>query len=354
VVAGLSDIGIDDEDVRDGVAGTVAKIQLLCQRIQRVTATPGREPRWLLLIHQIPPKPAYLRVKVWRRLLAMGAVAIKSSVYVAPRSDAAQEDFEWLVREIVDGGGEASICEARFVEGLEDDHVEALFNAAREADYREVADAAKTIARRGRQDVDPEVSRLRIRLTAITAIDFFGAPGREIAEGLVGELEHAAVPRGVAAARFARPDELRGRTWVTRKGVHVDRIASAWLIRRFVDPEARFKFVPSRGYRPVRGELRFDMFDAEFTHEGDRCTFEVLRARLGVDDPALGPIAEIVHDIDLKDGKFGRPEVAGVDALVIGLARAHRDDEARVARGAAALDDLYEYFNRGRSGGRTA
>jgi hypothetical protein len=288
----------------------------------------------------------------------MGAVAIKNSVYVAPKTDESQEDFEWLLREIVQGGGDATICEARFVEGLEDRHVEALFNAARESDYRQIAEEARAIAQRGlaeggRLQSETDASRLRSRLTAVTEIDFFGAPGREIADGLVSDLERTVHGPGAAKARGLRPNEFKGRTWVTRKGVHIDRIASAWLIRRFVDPDARFKFVPSRGYRPEGGEVRFDMFEAEFTHDADLCTFEVLLARFGLDDRALRPIAEIVHDIDLKDGKFGRPEVAGVEALVAGLALAHRDDEARLARGAATFDDVYEYFRRKRSGERT-
>lgn len=131
---------------------------------------------------------------------------------------------------------------------------------------------------------------------------------------------------------------------MTRAGVHVDRIASAWLVRRFIDPEARFKFVPAKGYAPEPGELRFDMFEAEFTHEGDRCTFEVLLARAGLDDPALTAIGEIVHDIDLKDAKFGREEASGIAHLIEGLSAANRDDQARIDRGAAMLDDLCEYF----------
>jgi len=318
---------------------------------------PARDPRWLLLIHQIPPKPPYLRVKVWRRLQAMGAVAIKNSVYAAPRTEGSQEDFEWLLREVVKGGGEASICEARFVEGLEDEHVEALFNAAREADYRQIAEEARSIARRAtdrRLRSEPDVSRLRSRLMAVTDIDFFGAAGREIAEGLVGELERALDASGAGVPRPTSREELRDRTWVTRKGVHIDRIASAWLIRRFVDPQARFKFVPSRGYRPERGDLRFDMFEAEFTHEGDLCTFEVLLARLGPDDRALRAIGEIVHDIDLRDDKFGRPEAPGIEGIVAGLALAHRDDDARLARGAAVFDDLYAYFRKRSREQRTA
>jgi hypothetical protein len=293
-------------------------------------------------------------VKIWRRLQAMGAVAIKNSVYVAPKTDEAQEDFEWLLREIIKGGGDASICEARFVEGLEDEQIEALFTAARESDYRQIADEARAIAERdasgeARRQAETEVNRLRQRLAVVGDIDFFGAPGREIAEGLVGELERRAQAAAAAVRPVTRREDLRGRTWVTRKGVHIDRIASAWLVRRFVDPKARFKFVPARGYRLDPSELRFDMFEAEFTHEGDLCTFEVLVARLGLDDPALRPIAEIVHDVDLKDEKFGRPETTGIERLVAGLALAHRDDEDRIARGGAMFDDLYEYFRHKRT-----
>jgi hypothetical protein len=139
---------------------------------------------------------------------------------------------------------------------------------------------------------------------------------------------------------------VQGRVWVTRKGIHVDRIASAWLIRRFIDPDARFKFVPARGYRPATHELRFDMFEADFTHEGDRCTFEVLVQRFGLKDLALGPIAEIVHDIDLKDDKFARADTEGVARVIAGLALAHREDDERLEHGSSLFEHLYHYFRR--------
>ena len=142
---------------------------------------------------------------------------------------------------------------------------------------------------------------------------------------------------------------LANKIWVTREHVQIDRIASAWLVRRFIDPAARFKFVPGRSYTPRQGEVRFDMFEGEYTHEGDRCTFEVLVARGGLEDPALTAIGEIIHDIDLKDGKYGREETAGIRTVMAGIAAAHRDDDQRLARGGAVLDDLYESFKRGRS-----
>ena len=138
--------------------------------------------------------------------------------------------------------------------------------------------------------------------------------------------------------------EFKGRTWVTREGVYVDRIACCWLIRRFIDAQATFRFVPGAGYVPNPGELRFDMFEGEITHEGDRCSFEVLLARAGISDPALQAIAEIVHDIDLKDGKFGREEAAGLASLLSGVAAANPSDEERIVQGEPIFDNLYQYF----------
>jgi hypothetical protein len=144
------------------------------------------------------------------------------------------------------------------------------------------------------------------------------------------------------------PANLKGRVWVTRAHVKVDRMASAWLIRRWIDPEARFKFTSERAYRPAETEVRFDMFDGEFTHEGDRCTFEVLASRLDRPDPALRKIAEIVHDLDLKESRYEHEETAGVGALLAGIAAAEEDDARRLERSARVFDDLYAAFARAR------
>jgi hypothetical protein len=323
------------------------------------------EGRWLLLIHQIPPKPAYFRVKIWRRLQRLGAVAIKNSVYVLPKNEQTQEDFQWVLREVTQGGGDATVCDARFVEGLSDEEVEALFEAARAADYKHVAEEARRLAEtlpskggvdeRVRGQFEVEIARLKRRLTEVAAIDFFGAPGREQAEALVLRME--ARIRGTQSGKqlssrgTSDPAKLKGKTWVTRKGIHVDRMASAWFIRRFIDADAQLKFVPAKGYKPLSNEIRFDMFDAEFTHEGDRCTLEVLIERLGFDDAAVSHIAEIVHDIDLKESKFEREETVGIERLIAGIAMAHKDDDTRLERGYAVFDDLYEYFRRKSSRG---
>jgi hypothetical protein len=308
----------------------------------------------MLLIHQIPPRPAYLRVKVGRQLQRVGAVAIKNSVYALPAGEEAQEDLQWVLREVVKGGGDASIVEARFVDGLSDAQVVSLFQAAREGDYRalgvQCAEVSSALPKRGpppanrSAEAAGQIARLRHRLGEIVAIDFFGAPGREAVEALVAGLEARMKPETEAqqpSKLTPSSEEYRGRTWVTRAGIKVDRMASAWLIRKFIDPKAQFKFVPAKGYAPAPRELRFDMFDAEFTHEGDQCTFEVLLRRFGLGEPGLRHVAEIVHDIDLKDAKYGREEAAGIGQLVAGIAASHPDDEARLARGTALFDDLY-------------
>ena len=319
--------------------------------------------KWLLLIHQIPIKPAYFRVKIWRRLQSLGAVAIKNSVYVIPKNEETFEDFQWVLREIVEGGGEASICAASFIEGLSDDQVEALFQAARDADYAQIAEDAKGILdsvpsnatamiNEDKTEIEVNLARLNKKLSSVTALDFFRAPGKESAETLLKQLEtRLREVRKKAEAESNESEklclvELRGRTWVTRKGLYVDRIACAWLIRRFIDPEAQFRFVSSKGYRPRAGEIQFDMFEGDFTHEGDLCTFEVLVERLFSRDQALVEISKIIHDLDLKDTKFKKPETAGIGGLIKGLASVHKSDEARLERGSAIFDDLYEYLRR--------
>ena len=299
--------------------------------------------RWLLLFHQIPPKPDYFRVKVWRRLQRIGAVPVKNSVWVLPYNDQAVEDFRWLLQEIVAGGGEGSVCRGDFVDGLSDRDVERIFQKARAADYAAIARDVKSLAGKA---AHAEVARLNHRLAEVAAIDYYNAPNRRAAERVVTRLEaraRRAEPAGDRSARAGlRAGRTHGRTWVTRRGVFVDRIASAWLIKRFIDPAARFKFVAPEGYTPRKGELRFDMFEAEYTHEGDRCTFETLARRFRLRDPALRAIGEIVHDIDCKDAKFGRAEATGVERLLAGIARKHATDATRLRRGTAVFDNLYQ------------
>ena len=306
---------------------------------------------WLVLTHHLPPDPPYLRVKIRRRLERLGAVALKSSVYVLPASGSALEDLMWLRREIQDGGGEATLATATFVDGFTHDRLIAQFRDARDAEFADIVLSARDLlgeweAEPGSSTLEGKVKRLTERLSEVTRMDYFHATGRAAAERAVGALVEART--GAKTLIGAREGAVagigRGRNWVTRIGVGVDRIASAWLIRRFIDPDARFRFVPERGYQVGEGDLRFDMFEGEFTHAGDACTFEVLTTRFNLDDPALAALAEIVHDIDCKEQKYARPETAGVASMIDGIQLRHREDDVRLERGAELFDTLYEHF----------
>ncbi len=308
---------------------------------------------WLVLLFQFPKGQGSLRVKVWRRLQAIGAVALKPSAYVLPAGDQSREDFAWLVQELIGNGADAVVLEASVIDGMNDRQVKDLFNAARAADYRALADELATA---DGDDPGPLLARGRKRLADIESIDFFGADSHDAVEAAMRKLQaqrtESTATESTGGAGLATEDaaEYSARTWVTRRGVKVDRIACAWLIRRHVDPEARFRFVEGEGYRPESGrEIRFDMFDAEFTHAGNLCTFEVLLERFGLDDPALENIGQIVHDIDLKDDKFGRPETAGFASLVAGIVAATSDDEERIARGTDLLEHFYRFFSQATS-----
>jgi hypothetical protein len=305
--------------------------------------------RWLALLHQLPARPPYQRVKIWRRLQAIGAVPLKNAVHVLPRSDEAEVLFRALADEIVTGGGEATLIGAELLAGQSDADVRGLFDLARDADYAEIAGAARRLLETGPAS-GQEIARLQKRLEEVGRIDFFGAHGRQDAEAALAELDrqryaHPDVTRSGPSTAVER-EELAGRIWVTRRGVHVDRIACAWLIRRFIDPKAQFRFVDARSHVPAPGELRFDMVDAEFTHEGDRCSFETLLLRADLtEDVGLIALGEIIHELDIGDGKFARPETAGVGAMLSGVCASTDEDLDRIARASDALDQFYSFFS---------
>jgi len=311
--------------------------------------------KWILLIHQIPPKPNALRVKIWRRLQQVGAVAIKQSVYAMPLSEQSCEDLNWILKEITAGGGDGSIIEARFIAGLTNEQVTALFRNARNSDYEKIIQDANLLLAdwsSGLNDPqDPamkgpaQVSRLQRRVAEVAAIDFFQASQKETAESLIKELTaRLSGQSSVVIAVKDGLDNLKGKIWVTRKNIFVDRIACAWLIRRFIDPAAIFKFTDEKKYTQKLSELCFDMFEGEYTHKGDKCTFEVMIQRFQLQDRALACLAEVVHDIDLKDDKYTHVETGGFNAVLTGLAAAQPIDDQRMAEGFQLFENLYAYF----------
>lgn len=283
-----------------------------------------------------------------RCLNQLGALPVKNSAYLLPANEQTREDFEWLHREVAQGGGEAWLFQCEPMAGLSDEAISEQFRQLRAADFRALAGEARTVLeeiRAAPEKGEGQIRRLKRRYDDLRRIDFFQAPGREEWETLMNEIDRARnAPRQPAPPGAPAAGEYSARTWVTRQGVKVDRIASAWLIRRFIDPAARFVFVDPQQYQHGDREIRFDMFEAEFTHEGGLCTFEVLLRLVGQPDAALAAVGEVVHDIDLKDGQYQRPETAGIALLIDGLARRHGDDLRRMDEGATIFESLYAQY----------
>jgi hypothetical protein len=309
--------------------------------------------RWLLFVHQLPPTPSNLRVRTWRRLQDLGAVALKQAVYVLPDTPATREDFEWLKVDVESAGGEATVLSGETLDPGVDATLVAAFTRARDQDYaeleRDLRRAARSVRSRARRVVDrrrrDDLTRARQRFTAIERIDFFGSPGRERAAGLLADLESGRAAPAPGAAR--PPTEAEGRyhqrLWVTRPRPGIDRMASAWLIRRFIDPGARFGFVTDPADAP--DAVPFDMFGVAFSHEGGRCTFEVLQQKFAIADPAASRLAAIVHDLDLHDDRHGAPEAPTVAAAVEGLQLTHADDGQLIEQGMQLFEALYRSFS---------
>lgn len=325
------------------------------------SVAPGQKSSrsWLLFVHQLPPTPSNLRVQTWRRLQQCGAIPRKQSVYVLPDTPATREDFEWLAAEVKAAGGDAEVFVSATVDGWTNDSLIEEFRRARQDAYAALADEIeRALQRIGRKRQPsgkraPSAHRLRDafrqRLAALERIDFFGSAGRDRAVQLLAEFDARSEARsgkretaGVTPSARRRED-YRGRVWVTRPRPGVDRMSSAWLVRRFIDPQARFAFAEDRTMLPDNA-VAFDMFGVELSHHGDHCTFETLCVVFGIDDDAIRRIAAIVHELDLKDGRFSPPEAATVAAMIDGLQLANSDDARLLSEGMTLFESLYRSF----------
>jgi hypothetical protein len=326
--------------------------RLIAPGVKRAESAPApRGRRWLILVHLLPPTPSKLRVRTWRRLQEMGAIAVKQSVYVLPDTAESREDIEWLKVEIEGAGGEAIVYSADHVDPAAEAELIDQFRHARQKAYTELASELRrmnpaALSRQGpsgRRDL----ARYRDRFLAIERLDFFGSAGRDHVIALLASLDKAQTPPAKGTNLDPTASEVdaanhHGRLWVTRPHPGVDRMSSAWLIRRFIDPVARFGFITD--IKSAGDAIPFDMFGGGFGHKGDRCTFETLAAHFGIADPAVSRIAEIVHDLDLKDDKFRPSEAATLGIAIDGLRLSHQDDHVLLDHGMTLFEALYRSF----------
>jgi hypothetical protein len=300
---------------------------------------------WLLLLFSLPTKRKTERVAVWRRLKKLGAVQITTSTYLLPDEAPQYEQFQWLAKQIRDYGGDSTLVRAREIEGLNRDEIVSFFNSARDKEYVDLRKALQhLVSRKGKRDSDAaagDLERLTKQFRELRQIDFFdSARGHEVAM----LLRRAEGPARMRKLPTLERKNYHGKKWLTRPRPEIDRVGSAWLISKFIDPKARFVFAASS--ESILDAIPFDMLDAEFSHHGPNCTFETLTKRFGIADKAIAKIGEMIHDADLDDAKFQRTECIGIDRVLKGWAREGISDKEILRRGFECFGGLYASLRR--------
>jgi hypothetical protein len=320
--------------------------------LHKETSISQRQPgSWLFLLYDMPKSQSTGRVKVWRKLKKFGAIQLKASTYVLPDEPTHYERFQWLTKEIVDTGGEATLVRVKDIEGMPHAAVVALFNEARAREYDEIAEPlARLIKDRkarkeSRETFTGKLEKLRRRFQEIREIDYFQSSRGDDLERLFRQAEVLESPKKKPETRpRLRSEDYRAKTWVTRPRPEIDRVGSAWLIRKFIDPEAKFAFADTPAEFP--GAIPYDMFEVEFSHHGDSCTFETLIERFGIRDRAVLRLAELIHDADVEDDKFHQVDGFGVEKIFKGWAKQGLNDQQILSKGFECFDALYAQFKR--------
>ena len=294
---------------------------------------------WLLLIFSLSSKNASERVGIWRRLQKYGALALRKSGYVLPNTPVNQERFEWLATAIRGFKGEASVLQIQVIDDIPPDSLKDQFRKERKPDYTALIRDVRQL-KSSAQGFPAQLARLKRRFEEISEIDFFECPLRAKAEEGLYKAEHPAATRERTGKGRVSKVEYQGRVWITRPRPGIDRVSSAWLIKRFIDSKATFLFGNDPNIHPEA--VPFDMYQAGgFGHEGENCTFETLRARFGADDKKVRLIGQAIHDADLDDEKFGRTEGIIINQILKGWAKQGIPDDELLRRGMDLIEGLY-------------
>lgn len=305
--------------------------------------------KWIFFTFQIPAKPAYIRVKVWRALKTCGAISLKGSVYALPHSSNSEESFEWIRKQIMSDGGSASLFLAEPLSGMTSIQIKSLFIDASGENYIEWIKGAEKALKTKKPISRAKLNDLQNSLKEIQTTDFFACPKGLEAKNLFEKLKSQDSKTLQTVSKSLAPllsKNYQAKIWVTRKGVQIDRLACIWLIKRFIDKKAKIKFVDASTYQQKSSEIRFDMFEAEFTHVGDLCSFEVLVQRFLPKDSGLLEISKIIHDLDINDNKYQRSETLGIAQIIKGIIQRYSEDEKRVSHAGEIFESIYAGFNK--------
>lgn len=319
---------------------------------------PVRE--WLLIFYSVPSHPVSNRMMIWRKLAKAGAVQLKGAVYILPATEEHEELLQWLIGEVKSMGGDGAFVRTAEIRTLADDDILRLFTTQADQEYRQLEKTLDVLERKiqsirkgTKSDEGKRLAELLAKVTkefdGIATRDFFHAATGQSMRKRIQAQETALRDAGKKASAEAasvvarRTQDYQGKIWVTRKNPFVDRMASAWLIKRFIDPKASFNFIGEREASNLeKSTVVFDVGGGEFTHVGDLCTFEVLIKTFGIKDKAVKKIAEIVHDLDVKDDKYGKPEASGVEEILAGIRKTAKSDADGLERGMTAFEMLYQ------------
>ena len=319
--------------------------------------------KWILLIHQIAQDSPNLRVKIWRNLKKHGAVLFKNGVYVMPFTDEHEETMQWLCNQIKEGGSDASLFITESLNKEQDAEIIKTFQETCNKAYLDLIGSCDNLIKKIEQIektegiTDKSSVMLKRELCEIiksaediAKTDFFHASQNENVFNKIHLMQQKlnewskTTEKGITAInKVYKVKDFLNKKWVTRKDIFIDRLASAWLIKRFIDTKAMFVF-SSKDKKP-RNAIPFDMYGSEFTHHGEDCTFETFMKAFDLNDPALQSIAEIVHDIDVKDNKYGRKEAEGISQIVTGLSQKLKNDNKLLEKGLEIFDALYQNYS---------
>jgi hypothetical protein len=317
---------------------------------------------WLLFFYSIPSKPVSNRMKVWRKLTKAGAVNLKGAAYILPFNDEHYEFLQWLLAEITEMKGEAAFITIEKVDSMKDDELTALFNQHRAGDYRPIEKALDDLERKlssirkgakalNLTGLSDQFHRLLKEFEEVRKVDFFSSKEGEALNGSIKHVQDTLRSLSGMETKKERPatisyrsaDDYQRKVWVTRRRPFMDRMASAWLIRRFIDKAASFGFIDEKDVQgaAAKGFITFDVRGGEFTHRGDMCTFEVLVRSFGLRDKTIRKIAEIVHNLDMKDNKYKADEAQGLEDILAGIRKTAKDDREALEKGMQVFEMLY-------------
>lgn len=318
----------------------------------------AQNQEWLLFFYSVPSKPVSTRMKIWRMLVKTGAVPFKGSVYILPASDDHYELYQWLVSSVTALQGDAAFVKVPRIESMKNEEIIELFDQQREKDYQDIgsrldefenklATTPKSSFAANNKKIKGELDKFSREFQELGKIDFFFSNTRTELEQ---RLKHVtATVSGLRGDEFTTADiikrnaaDYQGKKWVTRKKPFIDRIASAWLIRGFIDKKATFGFIDETEVERLdKDTMVFDMVGGQFTHVGDRCTFEVLLEAFRLKGKALGVLAEIIHQLDVQDDKYNNSAAEGVREILDGIRKTVKDDHEVLQKGMGIFDMLY-------------